>query len=75
MDWNSLPETPSPRPLPGRPIRLEPALGFTENHARRLRTTRIQGGTRYTGEVRERSVRIFDYGEFTGFEYSLKDPN
>ncbi len=32
-------------------------------------------GTRYTGEVRERSVRIFDYGEFTGFEYSLKDPN
>jgi hypothetical protein len=32
-------------------------------------------GTRYTGEVRERSVRIFDYGEFSGFEYSLKGPN
>jgi len=75
MDWNSLPETPLPRPLPARPIRLEPALGCTENYVCRLRTTRIQGGTRYTGEVRERSVRIFDYGEFTGFEYSLKDPN
>ncbi len=32
-------------------------------------------GTRYTGEVRAQSVRIFDYGEFTDFEYSLKDPN
>lgn len=32
-------------------------------------------GTRYTGEVRSQSVRIFDYGEFTDFEYSLKDPN
>jgi len=32
-------------------------------------------GTRYTGEVRSRKVRIFDDGEFTGFEYSLKDPN
>ena len=32
-------------------------------------------GTRYTGEVREQTVRIFDYGEFTDFEYSLKDPN
>ena len=32
-------------------------------------------GTRYQGEVRERSVRIFDYGEFTDFEYSLKDVN
>ena len=32
-------------------------------------------GTRYTGEVREQSVRIFDYGEFTDFEYSLKSPN
>ena len=32
-------------------------------------------GTRYTGEVRAHSVRIFDYGEFTDFEYSLKDPN
>jgi hypothetical protein len=32
-------------------------------------------GTRYTGEVREQSVRIFDYGEFTDFEYSLKAPN
>ena len=32
-------------------------------------------GTRYTGEVREHSVRIFDYGEFTDFEYSLKSPN
>jgi len=32
-------------------------------------------GTRYTGEVRDQKVRIFDYGEFTDFEYSLKDPN
>lgn len=32
-------------------------------------------GTRYTGEVRAHTVRIFDYGEFTGFEYSLKAPN
>ena len=32
-------------------------------------------GTRYTGEVRAQTVRIFDYGEFTDFEYSLKDPN
>lgn len=32
-------------------------------------------GTRFTGEVRDRSVRIFDYGEFTDFEYILKDPN
>jgi hypothetical protein len=32
-------------------------------------------GTRYTGEVRAQNVRIFDYGEFTDFEYSLKDPN
>ncbi len=32
-------------------------------------------GTRYTGEVRDRNVRIFDYGEFTDFEYILKDPN
>ena len=33
-------------------------------------------GTRYTGEVRDqRSVRIFDYGESSYFEYSLKGPN
>lgn len=32
-------------------------------------------GTRYTGEVRAEGIRIFDYGEFTDFEYSLKRPN
>lgn len=32
-------------------------------------------GTRYQGEVQAGSVRIFDYGEFSDFEYSLKAAN
>ena len=32
-------------------------------------------GTRYTGEVHAEGIRIFDYGEYTDFEYSLKQPN